>query len=541
MTVQGRGYGSETLTIDFGTHYTITTTTATENGTFSVTFTIDTQEQGNTTITVFGQDSGELDTTLFTIAPIITVLEPQSGVVGTTVTIEGTGYTASQTVTINFGTHQTIATTTSSTNGTFSVTFKVDTQPAGITVVTAIDENENYYEVEFEILSEITKVSPKRGYVGSIVTVEGVGYTQYETVTISFGTHQTITTTIAGINGTFSVTFIVSTQIAQTQIITAVGSLDTDTYYIIPEITSVMPAEGGVGQAITLIATGFGNEVVRIDFGTHKTITTAQANINGTFSVTFLVTAQTAGSTTITATGCTTGELDTTEFRITGGITLITPQSGFVGEVITVQGKGFKATDVLSISFGTHLTIATTIVEPNGTFSVTFRISTQVQGPKAITAIDQTGNTGSGEATILYHITRISPATDTVGTDVTIEGTGFDGLFLVTVCFGTSQTITTTITSTNGTFSVTFKVNTQPEGSKVVSVTDSACHLSTTLFTIVAKITELIPMSEPAGRPVTISGTGYRQGEMIRIDFGTDLTIIENKPKPGSRGSSRKA
>ncbi|MEK9149480.1 MAG: hypothetical protein AAB267_05480, partial [Candidatus Desantisbacteria bacterium] len=524
-TIEGRGYGSETLRICFGTHQTITTTLSTENGTFSVTFVIDTQEQGETVITVFGTDSNELDTTVFTIDSEITLLEPESGVVGTTVTIEGTGFSGSQTIAINFGTHQTITTTTSSINGTFSVTFRIDTQPAGMTEVSAVDEYENSDCTEFEILSEITKVSPKSGYVGSIVTVEGVGYTQYETVTISFGTHETITTVPAGINGTFSITFIISTQTVQTKVITAVGSLDTDLYYIIPEITTLIPGDGGVGQPITIMGTGFGSETVRIDFGTHQTITTAIANTNGTFSVTFIATAQTAGSTTITAQGNQTQEFDTTTFRITGGITLITPQSGFVGDVITVEGKGFKTGETLSISFGTDLTITTTTVEPNGTFSLTFRISTQVYGPKTIIALDQTGNTGSGMATILYHITSIQQATDTVGADVTVEGTGFDGSSLITIDFGTSQTITTTMTSGNGTFSTTFKVNTQPEGSKDVSVTDSTGHLSTTLFTIIARITELVPQSEPAGRPVTIAGTGYRQGEIVRIDFGTPVTI----------------
>lgn len=374
------GYGSETLSICFGTHYTITTTQVTEHGTFSVTFTIDTQEQGTTTITVFGQDSGELDTILFIIYPEITVLEPQSGVVGTTVTIEGTGFTKSKVVAINFGTHQTITTTISSTNGTFSVTFRIDTQPAGTTVVSARDEDGDYGCEDFEILSEITKVSPKKGYVGSIVTLEGAGYTQNGSVTIHFGTHQSITTTQAGINGTFSVTFIVSTQTAQTQIITAFGSLDTDTYYIIPEITTLNPMQGPVSQVITLTGTGFGSETVRIDFGTKQTITTSQTNINGTFSVTFVVTDQQAGSTTITAIGLTTSEYDTTVFVIIAGNILVTPTSGFVGEIITVQASGFTGGNVLSIQFGTHFTITTTTVKPSGTFSATFVISTQPYG-----------------------------------------------------------------------------------------------------------------------------------------------------------------
>jgi len=67
---------------------------------------------------------------------------PASGPVGCEVTVEGYGGT--NTISIFFGTHLTITTTTSSENGTFSATFITDTQPSGTKVITATDSFGNY-------------------------------------------------------------------------------------------------------------------------------------------------------------------------------------------------------------------------------------------------------------------------------------------------------------------------------------------------------------------------------------------------------------
>jgi len=71
-----------------------------------------------------------------TTHPQITQISPISGPVGTTVTILDSGFCILNSVFIDFGTTQTITTTTSSQSGTFSATFIIDSQTLGIKTIT---------------------------------------------------------------------------------------------------------------------------------------------------------------------------------------------------------------------------------------------------------------------------------------------------------------------------------------------------------------------------------------------------------------------
>ncbi|MEW6104390.1 MAG: right-handed parallel beta-helix repeat-containing protein, partial [bacterium] len=73
-------------------------------------------------------------------------------------------------------------------------------------------------------------------------------------------------------------------------------------------------------------------------------------------------------------------------------ITSLTPSSALIGTPITIQGMGFATNTLVTIDFGTHLTITTTQSSANGTFSTTFIVSTQLPGTKIITATDSYGN-----------------------------------------------------------------------------------------------------------------------------------------------------
>ncbi|MEW6104001.1 MAG: right-handed parallel beta-helix repeat-containing protein, partial [bacterium] len=86
-------------------------------------------------------------------------------------------------------------------------------------------------------LPAITSLAPSFGLVGTTITVQGMGFATNTLVSIDFGTHPTITTTQSSINGTFSTTFIVSTQSPGTKLITATdsyGNLATTTFVLLP-------------------------------------------------------------------------------------------------------------------------------------------------------------------------------------------------------------------------------------------------------------------------------------------------------------------
>ncbi|MBU1261994.1 hypothetical protein KJ640_03480, partial [bacterium] len=75
------------------------------------------------------------------------------------------------------------------------------------------------------------------GLINTTVIVEGQYFATQTQISISFGTHPTITTTQSSNNGTFSATFIVDTQTPGTKVITAQdteGNLATTTFILLP-------------------------------------------------------------------------------------------------------------------------------------------------------------------------------------------------------------------------------------------------------------------------------------------------------------------
>ena len=128
---------------------------------------------GNVVVTANGADSNGVS---FTVtggsAPSITSLSPTSGAVGTSVTITGTSFGATQgTSTVTF--NGTAATTTS-----WSATSIVAPVPSGATtgnvVVTVGGQASN--GVSFTVAPKITSLSPTSGAVGTSVTITGANF-----------------------------------------------------------------------------------------------------------------------------------------------------------------------------------------------------------------------------------------------------------------------------------------------------------------------------------------------------------------------------
>ncbi|MEW6104471.1 MAG: NosD domain-containing protein, partial [bacterium] len=295
VTIEGAFFSTQTqISIDFGTYQTITTTMSSINGTFSTIFVINTQPPCTKLITV--SDSKEIATAIFLLipSPRITMVNPISGPTGTIVTIWGSGFGAFGSVRIDFGTHQTITITQSSPIGTFSTTFIVDTQPSCTKIITARDEEGNIATGFFKITGKIALVLPTSGSVGSIVTLQGVGFSSGKQITIDFGTHLTITTAISCVNGTFSITFVVDNQPPCTKMITARDFKETATTIFLllpsPRITLLAPSSGLIGTMVTIAGSGFGpNTQINIAFGTNQNITSPISSEIGTFSTTFIV------------------------------------------------------------------------------------------------------------------------------------------------------------------------------------------------------------------------------------------------------------
>jgi len=119
--------------------------------------------------------------------PLITSISPRSGSAGTLVTVEGEYFSPNSLLRIDFGTHPTITATTTSSKGTFSITFTVDTQPGGTTTITATDQLGVYDVDYFVITPAVSNIKPNSGTnTGTIsTTITGSGFISGATATLT--------------------------------------------------------------------------------------------------------------------------------------------------------------------------------------------------------------------------------------------------------------------------------------------------------------------------------------------------------------------
>ncbi|MEK9148557.1 MAG: hypothetical protein AAB267_00765, partial [Candidatus Desantisbacteria bacterium] len=272
-------------------------------------------------------------------------------------------------------------------------------------------------------------------------------------------------------------------------------------------ITTMTIGSGTVGTVVTIEGTHTGpayhSNVVCGTFGTSH-VDDGGAGNESTFTFTFTVNTQSYGTKVITISENDGTNIDTTTFFILPNLYSCNPLSGPVGTFVTIEGCGF-GTENVSIDFGTHQTITTRQCSNyeifSGTFSATFLVSTQVFGTKVITARDST-NSEIKDTTTFFITSRIYslfPTSGTFSQTVTIEGSGYRGNnSTVTIHFGLTQTITSTlINNENGTFSITFVVDTQPGGSQVITAkgfSPDGTPEATTVFVVFPEILSVAPL-----------------------------------------------
>ncbi|MEW6097358.1 MAG: cohesin domain-containing protein [bacterium] len=533
VTVAGNGFSAtELICVRFGTTPTIQTNCSSANGSFMISFSVDTQPYGTKTVRAIGLMSGMFADAVFCIQPKIIRVIPAFGTVGTMVTVWGNGFGGNEVVSIDFGTTLMITSIHTTLEGTFVTTFIVDTQPYGTTTIMATGVSSwAMANTTFYILPCIILVSPWTGTVGSIVTVRGNGFGATEGVHISFGTTRTIQMTMADVSGSFVTTFTVDTQPYGTTTIAATGLNSgyrvTMVFFILPKIF-VTPNIGTVGSIVTIAGNGYGaNESIRVDFGITFAITMSTASVSGSFATTFTIDTQPYGTTTIHAYGLSTGGSVFGTFRIVSSIICISPYIGSVGTRVTIWGNGYGALELVRVDFGRTRSICTVYSNSSGTFSALFTVDMQ---PHGTTTVGCYGMNSQVQNYMWFcirgSIVLISATAGTVGSSVSIIGNGFGATEMIMISFGSVVSLTTASTTGNGNFNTTFIVNTQPFGNTTISVIGLMTQERVSeRFTILPNIIFVTPTSGTIGSNVTVMGNGFGASSCIRIAFGTTRTI----------------
>lgn len=422
----------------------------------------------------------------FTVAQIIDIF-PTAGPEGTSVTINGAGFTGA--FAVSFG--GTAASFTFVDDGKITATVPVGAATGVIKI--RIPGGAIGSSTTFTLLPYLSSFAPTSGFVGTAVTITGSRFTGTTAVTFN----GTSATPVVNSDTQITTSVPAGATTGPIEVTTPEGTATSSsnfTVLFVPTITRFTPTSGTPGTVVTITGTHFTNVSAVRFHGINAAFSTINAT---TISATIPV-----GTTTGTVTVVTPGGTATSSGTFTvpaPAISGFTPTSGAVATAVTITGTAFRGTTAVrfngvtaTFSVTNDTTIATTV--PAGATS------------GAITVVTPVGTaTSSGTFTVpAPSITSFTPTGGAVGTSVVITGTGFAGASAVSF---NNRAATFTLNSATR---ITAPVPAGATSGAIRVVTPAGTGTSISTFTVPAPaITSFTPTSGAAGTSVVITGTGF--------------------------------
>jgi hypothetical protein len=286
---------------------------------------------------------------------------------------------------------------------------------------------------------------------------------------------------------------------------------------------SIYPTGGPVGTTVTVNGTDFTPvSTYTVKFGSTE-VATGTCDGGGGFSVTFSVPTKARGQYAVMAITDAPDTSGPINFTLTPKVILST-SSGGVGDTVTVDGTGFKASSSVIIYFDST-SVGTATTDANGSFNdATFTVPQIYKGNHTVKGQDTDGDSPTVNFTVTHKIT-ITPTSGAPGITVTVNGSGFGASKPITIKYN-AAVVTTTPATTNtdatGSFTASFTVPTSVAGTYAVEASDGTYSASANFaITINITLSEITSEASPGhvGMEITISGTGFKPDSQIKITY----------------------
>ncbi len=437
--------------------------------------------------------------------PVVTNLNPVTGLVGSQVQIIGSGFGASQgTSTVSFSGTNASVVSWSDTQVTVVVPSTAATGQVWVIVGGVSSSATMFFNVP---PPRITGISPASGTIGTQFTVTGSGFqatkgsssivvnNMIATVT-SWSDTQIVATTPAGTTGGF-VRVVVNGVTSNQNLVFGLPN---------PIVTGVSPVSGPVGTAMQINGSGFGasqgTSAAKLN-GTSLTVTAwSDTQITATVPVT-----ATSGLMQVTVGGV--GSAANINFTVPlPQVNSVAPATGIAGTQITVNGLGFQAVKGSSSLMVNGFAVTTTAWS-----------DTQITGtlPAGVTTgpVKVTVNSLASNQDVLFivpnpMVTGVSPTSGPAGSQITVTGTGFGATQ------GTSSIKINSVAATVVTWSDTQIVATVPQtltGLLQVTVSNITSPAGIYFEITLPHVSSLSPASGVVGTQVTVTGSGFRASQ----------------------------
>jgi len=508
----------------------------------------------------------------FTITVPTVTLTPSTGPAGTSVVVQGSGFSSlanSITAASYAGTTISFAGATFTTNpyqlssnaitaGSFKATLSLPaiTDPANSTF-TLIDSYGNVATATWVLNAPAVTLSPTIGIVGTVVTATLSGFGPGSSVsTVKFGSTTLAslypTTPVVTEQGTAVLQFLaplatVNSKVgAKTITVTDTsGNTATASFTITPSVNITLgtaAVDSGLSYAPAdtanvvayLTATGFKNGSaltvtgaanVPIGWLTFSSLTTDQNGAIATALLSSSGTSPASGIYTMTVSdGTNSVTVYLTIASATGNFLAVSPGSGASGSLAKVTAFIAAGGSTGNIMYdGAILSSGVTASAWPTATSVSFNVPAGA-GPHTITAANMVGASATFTNTGGASISVVIPSPAAVGTYVTLVGSGFaNNPTASLVAFSVNGLAITPVAANfnQGSLIAVFMVPAFPAGTYAISVTDSGYNTATASITTTIASVAITPNSgvvyTTLATSISLTGSGFPMGQAITV------------------------
>ena len=487
-------------------------------GNFSCVFSVPVTASG--AFTLGATDGVNSATTTFTVDPPTLAIAPGSGDAGDFVNVTGVGYAPTSSITVTFATSTVgscrFGSLTSNSTGAISCGFRVPTTAAGSVTVGASDGT-NSATTNFTVLGPTLHAAPGSAQVGTDVSVTGIGYALSAALTIHLGP-AAVSSCVAGSltansSGGLSCKFVVPLVSAGVVALNASDGTNNATaaFTVLAPTILLTPSSGYIGTSASVTGAGFDPlGALTFTFGSSSisacTNGALTANASGGIDCDYVVPTLASGTYSVNLSD---GINRASSPFVLGPPTLsLSPTSGFVGTEITATGAGYTPSTLLTVGFGSQsvsgCTTGSLRSDTHGDFSCEFDAPHAQVGSHLVSVSDGT-NTATAPFSILSELV-LSPTNGTVGTTVSVTGSGFDLTSTYSVDWNTSVSVCAGTTDAYGGFTCSFVVPSAPGGAHLLTAQE-ASNQATADFVVLPSLS-LSPTAGAVGRVVSVTAEG---------------------------------
>jgi hypothetical protein len=446
-------------------------------------------------------------------------ISPSSGVVGSTVTLTGSGFTPNSAYSAKFE-DTILAMGNVGSAGSFSTTCEIPPYPRGsheVTVTTSGSDTSNI--AGFTIIPAV-HTDINYGHVGEQVDISGNGFAAYADIEIYFDNDNVGTTRTNARGSFFGATLTVPEVTGGDHTIAVSDGIyaPTLTFQVVPLI-ELNPMPEKVGDRISISGSGYGDEVelyfyidgYAVDYA--STIT----DTNGNFTANNFIIPPLQHGNHVLSVRDEKYNVATKSFTISQSLA-ISPANGSAGTQVTLTGNGFGLNRDITVNFGglnvENINPSQIYSDVLGSFTVTFEVMSSHGGIYNLSATDNTYS-----ATVSFSVTGaavLSPTAGPAGSSVTVTGSSFLAGNTIIVRYEGSQ-VASAITDGLGGFTTTLKIPESPAGNHAITVSDSASTV-TVYFTVTPEAT-LNFYRGYVSNPLIVNGTGFAANSSVNINF----------------------